>query len=86
MNIRKELIKREIAGECFLIPVGRTVYDTNGLFALTEVGAFLWDRLPEARDAQELLRAVLEEYEVDADTAAADITAFLEKLRSLEIL
>lgn len=86
MNIRKELIKREIAGECFLIPVGRTVYDTNGLFALTEVGAFLWDRLPEARDAQELLRAVLEEYEVDADTAAADIAAFLEKLRSLEIL
>ena len=86
MNIRKELIKREIAGECFLISVGRTVYDTNGLFALTEVGAFLWDRLTEARDAQELLRAVLEEYEVDADTAAADITAFLEKLRSLEIL
>lgn len=86
MNIRKELIKREIAGECFLIPVGRTVYDTNGLFALTEVGAFLWDRLPEARDAQELLQAVLEEYEVDADTAAADIAAFLEKLRSLEIL
>ena len=86
MNIRKELIKREIAGECFLIPVGRTVYDTNGLFALTEVGAFLWDRLPEARDAQELLHAVLEEYEVDADTAAADIAAFLEKLHKLEIL
>ena len=41
---------------------------------------------PEARDAQELLQAVLEEYEVDADTAAADITAFLEKLRNLEIL
>jgi len=86
MNIRKELIKREIAGECFLIPVGRTVYDINGLFALTEVGAFLWDRLQEARDAQELLQAVLEEYEADADTAAADIAAFLEKLRSLEIL
>lgn len=86
MNIKKELIKREIAGECFLIPVGRTVYDTNGLFALTEVGAFLWDRLPDARDARELLDAVLAEYEVDAATAAADIADFLEKLRKLEIL
>ena len=86
MNVRKEMIKREIAGEYFLIPVGRTVYDTNGLFALTEVGAFLWDRLPEARDAEALVQAVLAEYEVDADTAAADITAFLEKLHKLEIL
>ena len=86
MNIRKELIKREIAGECFLIPVGRTVYDTNGLFALTEVGAFLWDRLPAARGARELLDAVRAEYEVDAATAAADISAFLNKLHRLEIL
>ena len=30
MNIKKELIRREIAGESFLIPVGRTVCDANG--------------------------------------------------------
>lgn len=86
MNIKKELIKREIAGECFLIPVGRTVYDANGLYAMTEVGAFLWDLLPQARDEQELLEAVLEHYEVDRQRAEADIAAFLEKLRGLEIL
>lgn len=86
MNIKKELIKREIAGESFLIPVGRTVYDANGLYALTEVGAFLWDLLPQAQDEAELLRAVLAEYEVAEQEAAADIAAFLEKLRSLEIL
>ena len=86
MNIKKELIKREIAGESFLIPVGRTVYDANGLYALTEVGAFLWDLLPQAQDEAELLRAVLAEYEVAEQEAAADIAAFLEKLRSMEIL
>ncbi len=86
MNIKKELIKREIAGESFLIPVGRTVYDANGLYALTEVGAFLWDLLPQAQDEAELLREVLAEYEVAEQEAAADIAAFLEKLRSLEIL
>lgn len=86
MNIKKELIKREIAGESFLIPVGRTVYDANGLYALTEVGAFLWDLLPQAQDEAELLRAVLAEYEVAEQEAAADIAVFLEKLRSMEIL
>lgn len=86
MNIKKELIKREIAGESFLIPVGRTVYDANGLYALTEVGAFLWDLLPEAKGEEELLRAVLETYDVRRTEAAADIAAFLNKLRQMEIL
>jgi hypothetical protein len=86
MKIKKELIRREIAGESFLIPLGKTVYDTNGLFVLTEVGAFLWDLLPEAKDEEELLRAVLETYDVSQPQAAADIAEFLEKLRKMEIL
>jgi hypothetical protein len=86
MKIKKELIRREIAGESFLIPLGKTVYDTNGLFVLTEVGAFLWDLLPEAKDEEELLRAVLETYDVSQPQAAEDIAEFLEKLRKMEIL
>ena len=86
MKLRKELVCREIAGEAFLIPLGKTVYDTNGLFALTEVGAFLWKLLPQAPDEEALLRAVMDEYDVDEATASADIAAFLQKLRDLQIL
>lgn len=86
MEIKKELIKREIAGDTILVPVGKTVYDSNGLFVMNELGAFLWDRLPEAKSEADLLAAVLEEYEVSADEAARDIADFLEKLRKLEIL
>lgn len=86
MKIVKELIKREIAGEFFLIPVGKTVYDARGMFLLTELGAFLWDLLPEAEDADALVRAVLESYEVDEQTARQDIAEFLQKLWQLRIL
>ena len=37
MEIKKKLMKREIAGDTFLVPLGKTVYDSNGLFALTEL-------------------------------------------------
>ena len=47
MKIQKELIKRQIAGDTVLVPVGKAVYDANGLFILNDVGAFLWDLLPE---------------------------------------
>lgn len=86
MNIKKELISREIAGERFLVPVGKTVYDSHGLFILTEVGGFIWDRLPEAEDAEQIVAAVLETYDVDEPTARADVAAFLEKLSNLEII
>lgn len=86
MKIKKKLLKREIAGECFLVPLGRTIYDSNGLFLLTELGGFIWDRLEAAENPEELLRAILEEYEVEEATARADLEEFLGKLRSLEIL
>ena len=86
MTVKKELIKREIAGECFLVPVGKSMYDSNGLFILTELGSFIWDLLPNANSEEDILKAVLAEYEVDEATAKADIQMFLNKLRKLEIL
>lgn len=86
MTVKKELIKREIAGECFLVPVGKSMYDSNGLFILTELGSFIWDLLPNADSEEDILKAVLAEYEVDEATAKADIQMFLNKLKKLEIL
>ena len=86
MKIRKELIRREIAGDVILVPVGGTVLENNGLFALNELGAFLWDRIPAAADEEALVAAVLAEYEVDEATARADTAEFLHKLREMEIL
>ena len=86
MKIRKELIRREIAGDVILVPVGGTVLENNGRFALNELGAFLWDRIPAAADEDALVAAVLAEYEVDEATARADTAEFLQKLREMEIL
>ena len=61
MEIKKELIKRNIAGDTVLVPVGKTVYDANGLFILNEVGAFLWDALPQAQNEEALVDRLLEE-------------------------
>ena len=86
MKIKKELVKRDIAGDTILVPVGKTVYDSNGLFILNELGSFLWDRLETAENEEALLGAILEEYEVTEQTAKKDLCAFLDKLRELGIL
>ena len=86
MKIKKELITREIAGDTVLVPVGKAVYDANGLFILNELASFIWKLLPEAETEEQICKAVLEEYEVSEEDAARDVAEFLGKLRELEIL
>ena len=86
MVIKKELIKREIAGDTLLVPVGKTVYDSNGLYVLNELADFLWDLLPQVNSEDELCRAVLQEYEVSEGEARKDIAEFLEQLRKMDII
>ena len=86
MIIKKELIKREIAGETVLVPVGKAIYDANGLFVMNELGAFIWELLPNVETAEEICRAVLQEYDASEETVAQDVAEFLQKLQQLDIL
>lgn len=86
MKLKKELIKREIAGETILVPVGKTVYDSNGLFVLNELGNFIWELLPNVQTEEEICKAILAEYEVSMEEAAADVAEFLSKLREMEMI
>lgn len=86
MEVKKQLVLREIAGDYALIPVGDTVIKNNGLFSLSETGARIWELLPQADGAEQLVGALLEEYDIDRDTLARDVNEFLEQLRQMEIL
>lgn len=86
MKIQGDFILREIAGERILIPVGETALNVKGMISLTESGALLWERLQTECTEDDLVRAILEEYDVDRETAKADVMSFLEQLRALDLL
>ena len=86
MKIKKELIKREVAGDTILVPVGKTVYDTNGLFVLNEIGAFIWDRLEKFETTEEIVDAILEEYDAQRSEVTQDVEEFLEKFRNWGVI
>ena len=86
MKVDKEFVLREIAGEYVIIPIGRTVLSFNGLITVNEIGAFLWNLLQEDVTKEELVAKVLDEYEVDEETAREDIQEFLDTLVSGGIL
>ncbi len=86
MKINKGMTLRSIAGDYVLVPNANTVLDLNGLFAVTETGAFIWESLEASENEAEIVNKLLEEYEIDRETAEADVTDFLNKLRHFGII
>ncbi|MGM9658357.1 MAG: PqqD family protein [Eubacteriales bacterium] len=82
MRVEKEFVLREIAGDFIIIPTGKTVLDFNGLITLNEVGVSLWNMLQHEVTFDELVRGILDEYDVEPDVAREDIQEFLDKLVS----
>lgn len=86
MNVKREFVLREIAGDLLLVPTGKTALDLNGMMTLNEVGAEIWKMLPEVKDEEEIVQRLLQEYEATAEEIRPDVSAFLARLRELGIV
>lgn len=86
MKIKEGFLLREVAGSSIVVPVGDVQLDFNGMMTLNPVGAFIWKLLESEKTKEELVHAVVAEYEVDRQTAAADIERYITKLRDKGII
>lgn len=86
MKIKNGFVLRQVAGNYIIIGTGDEAVDFNGMITINETGAFLWKLLEKEISREELAEKMLSEYDVDRDTAEADIDEFIEKLRSSKLL
>lgn len=86
MKIKDGFILRQVAGSYIVISVGGESVDFNGMITVNETGAFLWEKLAAGATEEELLDAMLGEYEVDEATAKTDIAEFLKLLEDGNLL
>lgn len=86
MRVSDEFVLRQVVDEYLLIPVGAAALRISGMISLTESGYLLYQQLQSGCDRDKLIQVLLETYEVDAAEAAADVDAFLDKMRKLRIL
>ena len=86
MKIKDNFILKKIAGSFVVVPVRSRAVDFSGIIKLSESGAFLWKRLENGAEREELIEALLAEYEVDEATASADVDRFVDKLREADLL
>ena len=86
MKLKSTIILRKIAGETILVPVGEDAVRVNGLITVNEVGALICEQLKEERTVDALVAAVTAQFDVDAQTALADIASFIHTLAENDLL
>jgi len=86
MRIKDGFILRQVAGNYIAVAVGAESIDFNAMVTTNDTGAFLWKKLQTETTEEELLEALTSEYDIDAETAKADISEFLEELRKGKLL
>ncbi len=79
----KDFIKRKIATQYVIVAVGAATKKFNGMISVNGTGSFIWDQLEREITFEELVHAITENYEVDAETAAAHATEFLNTLKGV---
>jgi hypothetical protein len=77
---RESVVRREVAGETFLVPIHGHLADLQELFVLNEVGSWLWERLDGERSLDDLAAGLRTEFEVDEAQALGDTELFVQRL------
>ena len=86
MKLNGTYTLREVAGEVLVIPVGATAMELNGMIILNPVSKVIWECLEKGTEEAEILKAVLERFDVTEETAKADIGEILDQLRKQKLI
>lgn len=86
MKTNADFIIRDIVGETILVPTGNASQSINGLISLNDAAEFIWRHIDLVKDRESLVQAVLDEYEVDEETAQRDVNDLLKALGEIGMI
>lgn len=86
MKVTKEFVIRSIMDEYVIVPVGESAEQFGGIISTNSTGAFLWDKVQSDITREELISALLDEFDVSEADAESDVDLFIEELTKQKIL
>ena len=87
MKIKSGFVLEKVADSYLACATGKLAREFKGLVRLNETGAFLWEKLSAGDKSEEdLVAAILEEYDTTEETAKRDVAAFAASLKNAGIV
>jgi hypothetical protein len=71
--------------ECIIVPLADNIADMNSMYTLNETGAFIWEKIDGRNSIGTIIEALMNEYDVDRETAEADVFEFIGRMEQFLI-
>ena len=82
LKIKNGFILRRIGDKYIAVTVGTVGKEINGMVRLNETGKYLWEKMKEGIEREELVKMMINEFEgLDKRTAESDLDKFLENIQ-----
>lgn len=86
MKLKEDFMLRNICGEWTIVPMGERLTEFTGMMKVNDTGAFIWKMLEKETTKEEIVTALLEEYDVDRETAECTLEDFVSVLEENKVL
>ena len=87
MKIRNGFILRDVAGKTFVVATGELSKEFNGMITLNETGKFIWLLLQNETSQEDIVEAIMKEYECDdRKVVQSDVDNFVALLKKDNVL
>ena len=85
MKIKNGFVVRDIAGKSVVIALGEASKSFKGMIELNGVARVIWDLLAEGKESNEIVDAIVAEYDVDRETVVSDVDRFINQLKGANV-
>lgn len=88
MKIKKGFEIQNVCGEHIIVPAGADNVDYSKIISLNETAAYLWKGVAGKGDftVEDLVKLLLDEYEVEESIAREDCCAIIERWKEMELV
>jgi len=86
MKIKDGFVLRNVVDEHIVMPTGDNIAKFEGAVVLNDVSAFVFEQLKRPVSKEDVLEAVLNEFEVDEATAKADLENLLVQFEEMGLI
>lgn len=85
MKLKDGVVLKEFAGECVVVATDASL-NLDRMITLNDTAKTIWKALENGAEIDDIVRAITDEYEVDANKARKAAEAFVAKLKELNFL
>lgn len=86
MKIKEGFVLRTVVGESVVVAVGKASILLNGIIKLNDSGALLWKAIQDGSDKEQLVRLLMQTYDISGERAEKGVNGFLDTLRAIGCL